>query len=109
MNKEIYENKIVISKEAKRKFLEKLIGKMIKILHLIEEEKDTGCDPSNFIYGQLIEVNSANVLFDNELIDIVVKLYAVYTGYKTVEFKEIKKQIFEIKNKINYLISQIEK
>ena len=44
--------------------------KMIKILHLVEERKDTGINPSDFIYGQLIELNSANQLFDNELIEL---------------------------------------
>ena len=107
------ENKIIIPVEAKKKYLEKLIGKMIKILHLIEEEKDTGCDPSkdvdplNFIYGQLVELNSANQLFDNELIEVIVKLNIIYCGYNEMEFKDIKKQIFEIKSKINYLLKNI--
>ena len=100
---EIIENKIIIPVEAKRKYLEKLIGKMIKILHLIEED----VNPLNFIYGQLVELNSANQLFDNELIEVIVKLNVIYRGYNEMEFKDIKKQIFEIKSKINYLLKNI--
>lgn len=103
----VNENKLILSKESKIKYLEKLIGKMIKILHLIEEEKDTGNSPSDFIYGQLVEMNSANQLFDNELVDIIVKLNVVYRDYNKVEFSKIKKQIFEIKNRINYLIKSL--
>lgn len=103
------ENKLILSKESKIKYLEKLIGKMIKILHLIEEEKTTGNSPADFIYGQLIEMNSANQLFDNELVDVIVKLNIVYRDYKTLEFSKTKKQIFEIKNRINYLIDTLNK
>ena len=103
------ENKLVLSIEGKRKYLEKLIGKMIKILHMIEERSDTGIDPGDFIYGQLIELASANQLFDNELIEIIVKLNVIYLGYKDMEFKAVKKQIFEIKNKINYLLGVLDK
>ena len=104
-----FENKLILSAEAKKKYLERLIGKMIKILHLVEERKDTGINPSDFIYGQLIELNSANQLFNNELIEIIVKLNIIYNGYDELEFKEIKKQIFEIKNKINYLLKSLDK
>lgn len=104
---DINENKLILSVDGKRKYLEKLIGKMIKILHLIEEEPKTHNSPSAFIYGQLVELNSANQLFDNELIEIIVKLNVVYNSYATVPFADIKKQIFEIKNKINYLMSNL--
>lgn len=101
------ENKLILTVEGKRAYLIKLIPKMIKILHLIEEEPQTHNSPAHFIFGQLIELNSANQLFDNELIEIIVKLNVVYNTYASVEFKETKKQIFEIKNKINYLLDTL--
>ena len=82
---DINENKLVLSVSGKRKYLEKLIGKMIKILHLIQEEEQTGNSPQPFIFGQLVELNSANQLFDNELIEIIIKL----------------------KNKINFLLEHL--
>lgn len=100
---DIFKNELRLSLDGKRKYLDKLVGKMIKILHLIEEEKTTGNSPAPFIYGQLVELNSANQLFDNELIEIIIKLNIVYREYATADFKDIKKQIFEIKNKVLYL------
>lgn len=100
----IAQNKLVLSKDGKIKYLDKLIGKMIKILHMIQEREETGIEPEHFIYGQLIELNSANQLFDNELVEIIVKLNVVYKGYKTLDFKDVRRQIFEIKNKINYML-----
>ena len=64
-------------------------------------------DPLDFMYGRLVELKSANQLFDNELVEIIVKLNVVYRDFNKVEFKAIKKQIFEIKRKINYLIDLI--
>lgn len=100
---DIKENKLILRRDAKIAYLDKLIGKMIKILHLVEEESVTHVSPSDFIFGQLLEINSANQLFDNELIEIIVKLNIVYRTYSTAPFAEVRKQIFEIKNKINYL------
>lgn len=101
------ENKLVLSVGGKRKYLESLIGKMIKILHLIEEESITNYSPRAFIYGQLVELNAANQLFDNELVEIIVKLNVIYNSYDKVDFKETKRKIFEIKNKINFLLSNL--
>lgn len=97
------ENRLLLSPEAKYQYLDRLIGKVIKILHLIEEEDKTNISPQAYIWGQLVELNSANQLFNGELVEIIVKLNVVYNTYKTEEFKNIKKQIFEIKNKIIYL------
>lgn len=100
---EYTENKLILSTAGKKKYLDKLKGRVIKILYLIEEEAQTGFSPSDYIYGLLIEVNSANQLFDNELVEIVVKLNIVYKEYRTAPFTAIRKQIFEVKNKIGYL------
>lgn len=104
---DIEENKLILSNESKRHYLTKLIGKFIKILYLIEEEKDTGISPKCYIYGLLIELSSANQLFDNELIEIIVKLNIIYQGIGVIDFDLIKKQVFEIKNKILYLHSSL--
>lgn len=101
------DNKLVLSVGGKQKYLKKLIGKMIKILYLIEEESVTKNSPRAFIYGQLVELNGANQLFDNELVEIIVKLKVVYDTYETAPFDQTKKQIFEIKNNINYLLKTL--
>lgn len=101
-------NRIILSQDAKRIYLTSLIGKMLKILHLAEEEKETGYSPLPFIAGQLFEVNAANMLFDGELVSVIVKLKGIYDEYKTLPFDKIKKQIFEIKRIINSMLAKME-
>ena len=88
--------KLIISDDAKREYLTTLIGKMHKILHLFEEEAETGFSPRFFIAGQLWDMNAANELFDGKLIPIIVKVKGVYDDAKNIEYREVKKQIFEI-------------
>lgn len=102
------ENKLILSSKAKKTYLSSLIGKMLKILHLIEEEKEKGYSPEPFIIGQLFEMNSANILFDGELVSIIIKLNGIRENYTKMPFTEIKKQIFEIKKIIQFLIKKIE-
>lgn len=97
------DGQIILSKAAKEEYLNSLIGKIHKILHLLEEEATTGYSPRAFIYGQLLEINSANLLFDGKLATIIVKLKVIYDGYPSLPFAECKKQIFEIKKIINSL------
>lgn len=104
---ELSGNKILISNEAKKIYLTALIGKMLKILHLIEEEKDTGYSPLPFIANQLFEINAANELFDGELINIIIKLKGIYDELCSLSFQDIKKQIFEIKRIINSMLAKL--
>lgn len=99
---------IKLSNEAKKQYLVGLIGKMLKILHLIEEEKNTGFSPDLFIEGQLFELNSANELFNGALVNVIIKLNGIKEKYQTMSFEAVKKQIFEIKRIINYQIKKIE-
>lgn len=101
------ENKLILSPQAKKTYLTSLIGKMLKILHLIEEEKSNGYSPEPFIVGQLFEMNAANVLFDGELVNIIVKLSGVRNNYREMSFDDIKKQIFEIKRIIQSMLNKI--
>lgn len=99
---------LVLSEAGKKVYLSSLIGKMLKVLHLIEEEKTNGYSPTPFIKGQLFEINSANELFDGELVGIIVKLNGVLNNYKTITFEETKKQIFEIKKIITFILNKME-
>lgn len=101
-------NRIILSQDAKKVYLTSLIGKMLKILHLAEEESRTGYSPLPFIAGQLFEVNAANVLFEGELVNIIVKLKGIYDEYTALPFNKIKKQIFEIKRIINSMLAKLE-
>lgn len=102
------DNTFSLSKSAKKEYLESLIGKVYKVLHLIEEEEQTGYSPKAYIAGQLFEINAANELFEGKLVNIIIKLKGIYDNYKTIPFNDCKKQIFEIKKIINSLLKQLE-
>lgn len=97
-----------LSNKSKIEYLNAIIGKTYKILHLIEEEKTTGYSPKPFITTFLFEVNAANDLFDGKLIQIIIKLKGIRESYKDMSFGDIKKQIFEIKRIVNHLLKELE-
>lgn len=98
----------VLSDKSKIEYLNAIIGKTYKILHLIEEEKTTGYSPKPFITTFLFEVNAANDLFDGKLIQIIIKLKGIRESYRDMPFGDIKKQIFEIKRIVNHLLKELE-
>ena len=101
-------SKFELSKTAKREYLNTIINKTYKILHLIEEEKDTGYSPKPYITGFLFELNAANDLYDGKLVSVIIKLKGVREEYKDLPFSKVKKQIFEIKKIINHLLKDLE-
>ena len=102
------ENKLILSKEAKRDYLQKLSKRCIKILYLIEDE-GKGINKGmadDYIVGQLFEVNSANILFDGELIDVIVKLNRT-RNHSNQPYNLIKKQVFQTKGIIDHLLKTL--
>lgn len=97
-----------LSNAAKREYLNTVISKAYKILHLVEEEKTTGFSPKPFITGFLFELNAANDLYDGKLVSIIIKVKGIREGYKDMPFSEIKKQIFEIKRMVNRFLKELE-
>lgn len=100
--------KFSLSNAAKKEYLNTIISKTYKVLHLIEEEKTTGYSPKPFITGFLFELNAANDLYDGKLVSIIIKLKGIREEYKDLPFDKIKKQIFEIKKTANYLLKELE-
>lgn len=94
--------RLVLSKEGKKAYLDKVYNELIKILYLIEQEKTPG-DAKSYIAGLLFELNNSDALFDNQLIKVVIKLNGVYSSYLTTPFNIIKKQIFEARGIIDHL------
>lgn len=93
---------VKISKQEKIIYLTRLIGKVLKILHLVEEKQH---DYKIYLGGLMIDIHSANDLFDNQLIDVLVKLNSIYIN--EFEHKQIRKIILECKNNINFLLENI--
>ena len=96
--------KVVLSKEEKIEYLNSIIGRTHKILHIIEEEKEKGYSPTSYISGIMFELRAADALYDHKFVTIIVKLEGIRKQYKEMEFSEIKKQIFEIRRIINRMI-----
>ena len=80
--------KLVLSKEGKKVYLDKVYNELIKILYLIEQEKTPG-DAQSYIAGLLFELNNSDALFDHQLIKVVIKLNGVYTSYLNTPFNFI--------------------
>lgn len=95
---------VKISKEEKITYLTRLIGKVLKVLHLVEEKQH---DYKIYLGGLMIDIHSANDLFDNQLIDILIKLNSIYIN--EFEYKQLRKIILECKNNINFLLEYIQK
>lgn len=102
------ENRLILPKEAKKDYLQKLSKRCIKILYLIEDE-GKGINKGaadDYIVGQLFEVASANILFEGALIDIIVKLNGI-KDYANQPYPLIRKQIFETKGIIDHLLKTL--
>lgn len=99
--------KVVLSKEEKTEYLNSIISRTHKILHLVEEEKTKGYSPAPFITGLMFELNAADPLYDHKFVTVIIKLEGIRKQYKDMEFCDIKKQIFEIKRIINRMIKEI--
>ncbi len=98
---------IFLPLNQKKEYLQRLIGKMTKTMHLIEEEVETGFSPQLFIYGQLLEIKAMAEYFDNELIEVFAKLKTVYDNYKEIPFTETRKLLLEIRRKINFILDNL--
>ena len=59
---------VILSKEEKIEYLNQIIGKIHKALHLIEEEGETGYSPSPYMSGIMIELNAADPLYNNKFV-----------------------------------------
>ena len=95
---------VKISTKEKTVYLTRLIGKILKILHLVEEKQH---DYKIYLGGLMLEIHSANDLFENQLIDILIKLNSIYIN--DFEYKQIRKIILECKNNINFLLELLQK
>ena len=98
---------VVLTSEEKVSYLNSMIGRIYKVLHLIEEEGETGYSPTAYIAGIMFELNAADFLYENKFVTMIIKLEGIRKQYREMEFKDIKKQIFEIKRILKSMIREI--
>ena len=83
---------------------------LIKLLTLIEAERDGGASALLFFGGLLFDIGSADWLFGNRLSPVLVKLNGLYIekAYLTLEHKVIRNKIFESRGIIDGLIRELQ-
>lgn len=100
---------IRFSPSEEKEYYVGLRSQLIKILYLIEDEKAGKGSAELYIYGFMYELKSANVLCNNKLIKICVKMHGLCHdfGYKNMAHEEIKRQIFECRGIVDHLIKEL--
>lgn len=103
------EFKVILSDKEKVFCLKEIIKKLKKILYVYDKslEPNSTYDYKIYCGGVMIYVSSSNLLFDGELVNIVINLNAIMTNEFTKT--QIKRIVFECVNYVQYLLSGIEK
>lgn len=103
---DLYKVKINLSKTERKKCLTEIIKKNKKILYAYEQSQlpETNYNYKMYIGGLLIYVSSSNVLFNGELINILINLNAIMTN--NFDKKQIKKIVHETTNIGNFLLEK---
>ena len=93
-----------LSLSAKISYVEKLRNKVITILYLIEQQKENPeINPDNYLQSLLFDVNAANLLFEDQLSEVIIKLFGISTTYKNSAHNVIRKQVLETRRLVDDL------
>ena len=94
----------------KVEYLKSVRMQLIKLLTLIEAERDGGASALLFFGGLLFDIGSADWLFGNRLSPVLVKLNGLYIekAYLTLEHKVNRNKIFESRGIIDGLIRELQ-
>lgn len=100
---------IVLSLEEKIKCLEEIQQRLKKILYVYDRSTEIDSQYNYKVYcgGLLIYVSSSNVLFDGELVNVLININAILTN--NFSKAQIKRIVFETKNFVEFLISKYKK
>lgn len=94
-----------LSLSAKISYLEKLRNKVITILYLIEQQQENPeTNPDNYLQSLLFDVNAANLLFEDKLSEVIIKLVGISTTYRNSAHNVIRKQVLETRRLVDDLI-----
>ena len=97
---------VTLSLDEKIRCLEEIISKLKKVLYVYDKsfEKNSNYNYKVFCGGIMIYVSSSNVLFDGELVNIIVNLNAILTN--NFSKNQIKRLVFETINFTQYILSK---
>jgi hypothetical protein len=105
MNDEI---KLVLSKEEQRLCLKEINKKLTRIIYVYEKSQEQDSEYDNykiFVSSVMLYVSSSNILFNGELINIIVNLVTILNN--DFDKLQLKKIIFECKNITKFILTQV--
>jgi len=105
------EIKLGLSVAEKIRYLTKLRGKVITVLYLIEEYKkapeDESKKPDSYINSLLFDVKYTNLLFNDDLTGIFLKLFGILKGYPESDHSMCRKQVLETRRMVDDLLASL--
>jgi hypothetical protein len=97
---------LIYSNDAKIAYCVRLYRQIHKILFLSEENNNIV--PSINLHALIIDVNSANNMFDNIFIDVSVKLNTLYMlSSQTLTHSEIRSRVLECANMVDRIRKEL--
>ena len=93
----------------KEEFLISVRKQLVKLLTLIEAERDGGASARFFFAGFLFDIGSADWLFENRLSSVLVKLNGLYhdNAYLTLDHRVVRNKVFESRGIVDGLIREL--
>lgn len=101
--------KIILSLDEKIVCLESIVSKLKKILYVYDKSQEPESTYNYKIYcgGVMLYISSSNMLFDGELISIIVNLNSIMNN--EFDKKQIKKLVLESVNYSEFLLNNYKK
>ena len=97
--------RVNLSLDEKIRCLEEILGKLKKILYVYDKSQEPNSEYNYKIFcgGILIYVSSSNLLFNGELVNVVVNINAILTN--NFDKPQLKRIVFESINQVEYMLS----
>lgn len=99
-----------LSKSGELECYKDIKSQIVKLLYMIESERDGKNDISLWFFSFMHELASSNSLCHDKLTKVVVKIHGLYkdNNYKTMTHAQIKRQIMESRGILDHLIKKTE-
>lgn len=93
----------------KEEYLKSVRKQLIKLLNLIEAERDGGASARLYFGGLMFDIGSADWLFGNRLSPVLVKLNGLYhdNAYLTLDHRVVRNKVFESRGIVDGLIREL--
>lgn len=98
--------RIILSGDEKEICLQEIIKRLKKIIYVYERSQEPNSNYNYKVYcgGVLIYISSSNILFNGELVNIIVNLNAIMAN--NFSKAQLKRIVFESVNYAQYMLSE---